>query len=158
MSACARPHAIGVNLMPGRGSVKLPAMSADENRQIVERVLHALVEDDAPAMRPFVHDDVIWWVPASASKRFGLARPLQGWDDISWLGGDGWKGFEPGSSVLTIHHLVAEGDLVSAHYQRVATRVGGAPYDAEYNMLFRLVDGRVVEVWEIADTATAFGT
>jgi ketosteroid isomerase-like protein len=69
-----------------------------------------------------------------------------------------WKGFEPGSSVLTIHHLVGEGDLVSAHYQRSATRRGGAAYDAEYNILFRLADGRIVEVWEIADTATAFGT
>ncbi len=133
-------------------------MSTDTNKEIVAGILHALVEDDAAAMRPVVHDDVIWWVPASASKRFGLGRPLQGWDDIDWFGGDGWKGFQAGSSVLTIHHLVAEGDLVSAHYHRSATRLDGADYDAEYNILFRLVDGLVVEVWEIADTAQAFGT
>jgi ketosteroid isomerase-like protein len=132
-------------------------MSTAENKEIVARVLHALVEDDAPAMRPLVHDDVIWWVPASAAQRFGLARPLQGWDDIDWFGGEGWKGFQPGSSVLTIHHLVAEGDLVSAHYHRAATRLDGTDYDAEYNILFRLVDRLIVEVWEIADTASAFG-
>jgi hypothetical protein len=37
-------------------------MSRVANKGIVERVLHALVEEDAQAM-----------------------RPLQGWDDISWL-------------------------------------------------------------------------
>jgi ketosteroid isomerase-like protein len=47
---------------------------------------------------------------------------------------------------------------VSAHYNRSAKRVDGADYDTEYNILFRLADGRVVEVWEIADTATAFGS
>ena len=132
-------------------------MNTDENKELVERFLHALVQEDTQAMRPLVHDQVIWWVPASASQRFGLERPLQGWDDIDWLGGDGWKGFQPGSSVLTIHHLVADGDLVSARYNRSARRVDGADYDTEYNILFRLTDGRVVEVWEIADTATAFG-
>jgi ketosteroid isomerase-like protein len=131
-------------------------MSMDENKEIVDRFLVALVDDDSQAMRPLVHDDVVWWVPASASQRFGLERPLRGWDDILWLGGDGWKGFQPGSSVLTIHHLVADGDLVSAHYQRSAQRLDGADYDTEYNILFRLLDGRIVEVWEIADTAKAF--
>ena len=128
---------------------------------MIERFLPALVEDDADAMRPLVHDDVVWWVPTSSAAKFGLDRPLVGWDSIDWLGGDGWKAFVPGSSVLTLHHLVAEGDLVSAHYRRTARLVGrgGADigsYDAEYNILFRLVDGRIAEVWEVADTAAAF--
>jgi ketosteroid isomerase-like protein len=133
------------------------------NKAVIERFLSALVDDDVAAMRPLVHDDVVWWVPASAVARFGLARPLVGWETIDWLGGGGWKAFVPGSSVLTVHHLVAEDDLVSAHYRRTAQRVGsaehpGADYDAEYNILFRLVDGRIAEVWEIADTAAAFSS
>jgi ketosteroid isomerase-like protein len=119
--------------------------------------MRALVRDDAQSVHSLVQDDVIWWVPASASLKFGLERPLQGWDNIDWLGGDGWKGFRPGSSVLTIHHLVADGDLVSAHYNRKAERLDGSDYDTEYNVLFRLFDGRIAEVWEIADTAKAFG-
>jgi ketosteroid isomerase-like protein len=140
--------------------------NADElgaNRAVIERFLPALVDDDAEAMRPLVHDDVVWWVPASSAARFGLDRPLVGWDTIDWFGGNGWKAFVPGSSVLTVHHLVAEGDLVSAHYRRTARLVGkgGADiggYDAEYNILFRLVDGRIAEVWEVADTAAAFAS
>lgn len=133
-------------------------MTTDENKETVETFLHALVRDDAQSVRPLVHDEVIWWVPPSASQKFGIERPLQGWDDIDWLGGDGWKGFLPGSSVLTVHHLVADGDLVSAHYNRAAKRLDGSDYDTEYNILFRLADGRIAEVWEIVDTAKAFGS
>jgi ketosteroid isomerase-like protein len=58
---------------------------------------------------------------------------------------------------------VAEGELVSAHYRRTAQLVGkgavaGGGYDTEYNILFRLADGRIAEVWEIADTAAAFAS
>jgi ketosteroid isomerase-like protein len=135
------------------------------NREVIERFLPALVADDAAAMRPLVHDDVVWWVPASSAEKFGLDRPLVGWGMIDWFGGTGWKAFVPGTSVLTVHHLVAEGDLVSAHYRRTARLVGKGGlskdgdiggYDAEYNILFRLVDGRIAEVWEVADTAAAF--
>jgi len=143
------------------------------NRATIERFLPALVHDDVEAMRPLVRDDVVWWVPGSAAAKFGLARPLVGWDTIDWFGGNGWKAFVDGSSVLTVHHLVAEGDLVSAHYRRTARRIGkdgigkegigedgadGGAYDAEYNILFRLVDGRIAEVWEVADTAAAFAS
>ena len=126
------------------------------NKDVVERFLHAAVQSDTETMRPLVQDEVIWWVPMSASLKFGLERPLQGWDNIDWLGGSGWKAFQPGSSVLTIHHLVADGDLVSAHYNRKAMRLDGAEYDTEYNILFRLIEGRIAEVWEVADTAKAF--
>jgi len=131
------------------------------NRAVIERFLPALVADDSKAMRPLVHDDVVWWVPASSAEKFGLDRPLVGWDMIDWFGGNGWKAFVPGTSVLTVHHLVTEGDLVSAHYRRTARLVGNGGvdiggYDAEYNILFRLVAGRIAEVWEVADTAAAF--
>ena len=127
-------------------------------KDVVDRFLHALVDDDIDTMRPLVRSDIIWWVPASAAARFNLARPLKGWDKIPWLGGGGWKAFEPGSSALTIHHMVAEGNLVSAHYQRTATLLDGQPYDAEYNLLIRLAGVEIAEVWEVADTATAFRT
>jgi predicted SnoaL-like aldol condensation-catalyzing enzyme len=80
------------------------------------------------------------------------------WDGIPWFGGEGWKAFVPGSSVLEIRHLVAEDDLVSAHYRRTAQRVHGGDYDAEYNILFRFDGDRIAEVWEVADTAAAFST
>ena len=130
-------------------------MSIQERKQAVTRFLTALVNDDSVALRPLVADDVKWWVPQSAAVAFGLARPLDGWEQVPWFGGDGWKGFKPGTSRVTIHHLVAEDEFVSAHYNREALRVNGSAYDTEYNILFRFKDGLIAEVWEVADTAQA---
>ena len=130
-------------------------MSAHRRKQAVTEFLTALVNDDSAAMRPLVADEVKWWVPQSAAVAFGLDRPLEGWDRVPWFGGDGWKGFEPGTSQVTVHHLVAEDEFVSAHYNRNALRANGNVYDTEYNILFRFRDGLIVEVWEVADTAQA---
>ena len=120
--------------------------------------LTALVNDDSATMRPLVAPEVKWWVPQSAALAFGLDRPLDGWDRVPWFGGDGWKGFKPGTSQVTIHHLVAEGEFVSAHYNRTALRANGNIYDSEYNMLFRFRDDLIVEVWEVVDTAQALAS
>ncbi len=130
----------------------------DSDKRVVETVLQAVVHEDIDAVRPLFRDDIVWWVPASAAVKFHLPRPLSGWSGIPWLGGPGWKGFEPGTSSIRIHHTVAEGGFVSVHFNRTATRLGGGDYDVEYNILFRLVHGRVAEVWEIADTAAAFAS
>ena len=120
--------------------------------------LTALVNDDSATMRPLVAPEVKWWVPQSAALAFGLDRPLDGWDRVPWFGGDGWKGFKPGTSRVTIHHLVAEDEFVSAHYNRTALRANGNIYDSEYNMLFRFRDDLIVEVWEVVDTAQALAS
>jgi ketosteroid isomerase-like protein len=130
-------------------------VSAHRRKQAVTEFLTALVNDDSAAMRPLVADEVKWWVPQSAALAFGLDRPLEGWDRVPWFGGDGWKGFEPGTSQVTVHHLVAEDEFVSAHYNRRARRANGKVYDAEYNILFRFSDDLIVEVWEVVDTAQA---
>jgi ketosteroid isomerase-like protein len=129
----------------------------ESDKQVVEVVLQADPDGDVEAVHPHYRDDVIWWVPTSAAARFHLPRPLSGWNMIPWLGGPGWKAFEPGTSSISIHHTVAEEGLVSAHFTRTAQRRGGGDYEVEYNLLYRLIDGQIAEVWEIADTAAAFG-
>jgi len=58
-------------------------------------------------------------------------------------------------SHVTIHHLVADDEFVSAHYNRSALRANGNLYDTEYNILFRFRDDLIVEVWEVVDTSQA---
>ncbi|MDA8044970.1 MAG: nuclear transport factor 2 family protein [Actinomycetota bacterium] len=128
----------------------------DLDKEIVERFISALINDDPASIRSLTRDDITWWVPASAARRFNLSRPLTGWDNIPWLGGPGWKGFEPDSSQVHMHHLVAQDGFVSAHYNRQARRRGGGNYNVEYNMLFRLENAAIAEVWEIVDTSAAF--
>jgi ketosteroid isomerase-like protein len=131
-------------------------MSIQERKQAVTQFLAGLVNDDSAALRPLVADDVKWWVPQSAAVAFGLARPLDGWEQVPWFGGEGWKGFKPGTSRVSIHHLVAEDEFVSAHYNRTARRAhDDSIYDVEYNILFRFRDDLIVEVWEVVDTAQA---
>jgi ketosteroid isomerase-like protein len=130
-------------------------VATEANKETVERFFHA--NGDVEAVRPLFADDVVWWVPASATRVLKLDRRLAGWDAIPWLGGGGFGAFEPGTSTFHLHHLVAEGDLVSAHFNRTARLSDGSPYDTEYNILFRLRDGLIAEVWEVADTAAAFG-
>jgi ketosteroid isomerase-like protein len=130
-------------------------VSTQRRKEVVTEFLAALVNDDSATMRPLVDDDVKWWIPQSAAVAFGLARPLDGWSNVPWFGGEGWKGFKPGSSRVIVHHLVAEDDFVSAHYNRTALRANGNVYDTEYNILFRFRDDLIVEVWEIVDTAQA---
>ncbi len=132
-------------------------MTNESDKRVVETALQAVVHEDIEAVHPLFRDDVIWWVPPSAGVKFHLPRPLREWGRIPWLGGPGWKAFEPGTSSIVIHHAIAEGGFVSVHFNRTAKRLGRGDYDVEYNLLFRLVDGQVAEVWEIADTATAFG-
>jgi ketosteroid isomerase-like protein len=129
-----------------------------QHKETVRRFLNALVNDDSESLRPLVSDLVTWWVPQSAGKRYDLPRRLDGWSGIPWFGGDGWKGFQPGTSKVSIHHLVAEDELVSAHYNREALRRDGSHYDNEYNMLFRFEGNLIIEVWEVVDTAHAFDT
>jgi ketosteroid isomerase-like protein len=130
-------------------------VSNQSRKQVVSEFLTALVNDDSAAMRPLVADEVKWWIPQSGAVAYGLARPLDGWEQVPWFGGDGWKGFKPNTSHLEIHHVVAEDDLVSAHYSRTALRANGNAYEAEYNILFRFSDDLIVEVWEVVDTAQA---
>jgi ketosteroid isomerase-like protein len=128
---------------------------SEQRKETVSTFLHALIGEDAATMRRLVADEVRWWVPQSSSEAYGMARPLDGWADVPWFGGDGWKGFQPDTSKIVIHHLVADGDLVSAHYNRTAVRANGNPYDCEYNILFRFDGDLIIEVWEVVDTAQA---
>jgi ketosteroid isomerase-like protein len=132
-------------------------MTNERDKHVVQTVLQAVVHEDVEEVHAHFRDDVTWWVPPSAAIKFRLPRPMSGWDNIPWLGGPGWKAFEAGTSSILIHHAIAEGGFVSVHFNRNATRLGGGDYDVEYNLLFRLVDGQVAEVWEIVDTAAAFG-
>jgi ketosteroid isomerase-like protein len=132
-------------------------VSDETDKQAAETVLQALVHEDIGSVQSLFRDDVVWWVPPSAAVKFDLPRPLSGWDRIPWLGGTGWRAFESGTSYLVIRHMIAEGGFVSVYFNRTAKRLGGGDYDVEYSFLFRLVDGQVAEIWEIADTARAFG-
>jgi ketosteroid isomerase-like protein len=130
-------------------------MSTTENKDTVKRFLEAFGNNDLEQVRMVMHEDVRWWAPPVLEAR-GIPRPMDGWDNIPWLGGGGSKTFRPGTTTWRIHHLTAEDDRVAVHMNREAVGANGKPYDNEYHWLFRLDGPMIVEVWEILDTAFAF--
>ncbi len=102
--------------------------------------------------RPFIEmlaEDVVWHVEGStpwsrsyrgkAAVKSDLLKPL----------------FEvlAGSNPLTVARMIAEDDCVVVQARGQARTRAGADYCNSYCMIFRLNDGRVVEIVEYADTA-----
>lgn len=127
-----------------------------DHKQVVRTFLDALGEHDEDAMKPLVSSDVRWWPPPSVASRANLDRPIVGWSAVPWLGGGATRAFRPGTTKLTYHHVLEDGDLVSVHMTRESVGSNGRPYENEYNWLLRFEDGLIAEVWEVLDTAHAF--
>lgn len=102
--------------------------------------------------RPFIEllaEDVVWHVEGStlwsrsyrgkAVVKSDLLKPL----------------FEvlAGANPLTVSRMIAEEDCVVVQAHGRARTKAGADYCNSYCMIFRLNDGRVVEITEYADTA-----
>lgn len=94
-------------------------------------------------------EDVVWHVEGStpwsrsyrgkAAVKADLLKPL----------------FEvlAGPNPLTVSRMIAEEDCVVVQARGQARTKAGAEYCNSYCMIFRLIDGRVVEITEYADTA-----
>ncbi|PRX49370.1 hypothetical protein B0I33_103405 [Prauserella shujinwangii] len=93
-------------------------------------------------------------------------------DDVRWtvIGTTAWSGVYAGRTavlnellrplgsrlqgrtVVVAHRFVAEGDLVVVEARGQNTTTGGAPYHNTYCWVCRVVDGRIRELTEYADT------
>jgi ketosteroid isomerase-like protein len=122
------------------------------NKQVVQQVLDAMAADRADLLHELFAPAVTWWVPPSAAAA-GLARPLLGREAVVDLIANPAGLFRPGTRRWTVHHLVAEDDLVAAHVNLQAVTAAGEAYSNEYHWLLRFQDGAVVEVWEHVDTS-----
>jgi predicted SnoaL-like aldol condensation-catalyzing enzyme len=54
---------------------------------------------------------------------------------------------------MDLHALVADGELVSAHFDFKARPLRGGELDTPANFMFRCVGDEIVETWEVLDTA-----
>lgn len=88
----------------------------------------------AEAVRRYVSPDVVDHSPRIAGNRASILALLEGLD---------WS--EGGAPERTIHHMVAEGDIVMVHYHLV--REPGTPGLSAVD-IFRVADGLIVEHWE----------
>jgi uncharacterized protein len=126
----------------------------ERNKQVVREQMAAMERLDGPAQAALMTDDVQWWVPQSAVDAAHLPRPLVGKDAVI--------GMLAGADIFfaemhwTADRLIAEDDHVAAVAHMQGVTASGNDYLNHYVMLYRLVDGKIAEVWEYADTAYAF--
>ena len=124
------------------------------SKRLILTFLQAIAEGDSDKMRGALRPDAQWWVPPSGKSH--IPYPIEGADGVVRLvSGQTLNSFMPGTTTWTARHLVEDGDMISAHVNRDARGSNGNPYENEYNLLFRLVDGQIAEAWEVVDTVHA---
>ena len=123
-------------------------MSAQRNKQVIQRIYAAMAHGDRSVFAASVHPDYVWRFPGhcSWSQRFegqeiihrDLLRPL----------------FGLFATAYTAHaiNLVAEGEMVVAEVRGDVLLKSGERYDNHYCFIFSFRDGKIVEVVEYCDT------
>jgi ketosteroid isomerase-like protein len=119
-------------------------MGIEDNKRVVLAYLTAMGTGELPP--GLLADDVHWWLPRHGRldmETFGeivaKARPAMA---------------TPVS--MTVNHITAEGDRVSAEVQGHCVTSDGQNYDNVYHFLFFLRGGQIVEVHEHTDTGYAY--
>jgi ketosteroid isomerase-like protein len=124
-------------------------MSAEQNKKLLEDIFEQMAQGNTRAMSDAMAEDFRWvfpgnwswagsWGPKSVVLK-GLLQPL-----MAQFAGD----YRSEADLV-----VAEGDRVVVHARGYATTNRGEPYHQTYCFIFRIADGRLVEVVEHCDTA-----
>jgi hypothetical protein len=127
-------------------------MSCEENKKIVRKLLELMTKWDLPGVFNMMADDGSWWVAGKADE-----FPVSGWKTkkemqtlLEQLGP-----LLKSPAVITIHGMVAEGDMVAVTGESHGVSNKGRNYNNEYHFLFEVRDGKVQTVKEYCDTAHA---
>jgi ketosteroid isomerase-like protein len=139
------------------------AHAADTGRtpaELVNALLVAMADYDADALAPLLHDDIVWWSPASASRK-GAPRPINGRDDVVRIFCGGLGLYRAGTITWQVDQLIVDTSdptvtRVAAVFSRRSLTAAGHPYENQYCFVLLVRDGRVAEGWEFVDTAHAF--
>jgi ketosteroid isomerase-like protein len=124
-------------------------MNTDENRLLVRGIFDRMAQGDTRAMTDAMAEEFRWTFPGSWSwagtwgpRRAavdGLLRPLM-------------KQFTGGYR-SEADLILADADRVVVQARGYATTTRGEPYHQTYCYIFRILDGRLIEVIEHCDTA-----
>jgi ketosteroid isomerase-like protein len=128
--------------------------TTEENRRLVVHVLDELSRGNAEPFYEALADNVRWRTPGRSvwSRTFdGKTAVL---DDLlahvhaQFVGG----------IKLTLKSVIADGDRVAAEATGEAMTTSGQPYNNEYCFVYRIANGKIVELTEYLDTDLAAKT
>lgn len=131
-------------------------MGTPENKEIVRRYFAAVDSGDMDTITSLLDDECSFWVPPSLPDGVvfrGKAMVLKLFTESVGLY-DTSAGLD-----VQIHSLTADEDRVAAELQiRGKAAADGRDYENWYHFLFRIRDGRIVEIREHLDSLYAFRT
>lgn len=124
-------------------------MGIEENKQIILDFYDAGARGDLEAGLTLLADDVTW-TNIDSTRFSGAFRGKQALIDD--LLGPLFSRLKAGIT-SELEALTAEGDTVVAQTKGTAETHDGTPYNNTYCQVFRVRDGKIVEVKEYMDTA-----
>ncbi|HEY2775195.1 MAG TPA: nuclear transport factor 2 family protein [Candidatus Binatia bacterium] len=128
--------------------------SPNDNKQVVRRYFAAVDAGDMQTITSLLDESASFWVPPSLPD--GVV--FRGRDNVLKLFTQS-VGLYDTSAGLTvqIHTLTADEDRVAAELQiRGRAAAGGEDYENWYHFLFRIRDGRIIEIREHLDSLYAY--
>jgi hypothetical protein len=126
-------------------------MDAQQNKAVVQEFLRALARGDRESARRAFAEDATWRYPASLGGP-GVHRGRDAIFDVYF--GTDEKLFETGTRHydFEVTSAIAEDDRVAIEMCHRGRTRDGRPYETDYHVLYRLVDGRIQEVHEYFDS------
>ena len=126
-------------------------MGADENVAVMRRAYEAFNSGDMETLIELFDESAVWHLPG----RSAMANDYQGSEAI--LTYFGRLGQETGGNFRAeLGRLLADDDDYVVGVQRTRAERQGKNLDVANCIVFRLEDGRVVEVWEHFDDLYAY--
>jgi len=126
------------------------AVTMDErerNKRIVREILEEIGRGNLEKFRGRMADDIRYTI-AGSSPFSGTHTREQWWNEVVKPLGEKLDG----SIRIELKNIIADDDLVFTQSQGAAKTKDGRPYNHLYGHLWRLKDGRIVEIIEWLDT------
>jgi uncharacterized protein len=126
-------------------------MSTEETRAVVAGYVAALQRGDIEALRASFAPKATWTIRGDIP----VAGTWTGPDEII----DGFLAqmtatLDPATPVTQdLHRVIADGEWAVAEWTSHARARGGAPYENDYAVVFRVTGGRIDAVTEYCDTS-----
>jgi ketosteroid isomerase-like protein len=118
----------------------------EANKALVRHYFETVARDGFSRALELVAEDARWWMP-------GIEADLGKADMIAAM--DRAAGSLVGNMNSDILSMTAEDDRVAAEVRGSSLRKSGVRYDNIYHFLFRIRDGKIVEIREHHDTLYA---
>ena len=133
---------------------------SEKNKQTVLRFQMAVAEhlqgNPQPQIADYLSDSAKWHLPYSLNES-AIGSTKQGKTEILELFDDIVKRFyDPKTMSFDFYGVLAGEDKVHLHFTLAATTTKGKRYQSGYQILFRIEQDKIAEVWEYFDSAALF--